>query len=132
MLLYANGNSVTYFNGYGVKYIPEEIKRFCRQQKHHNKYLQNTSIGFIDSMFKGKTLTNFTISFSPHHFKKTDEVILNYFLKQDINIGGSHLYNTKKIFDQLDYPLQLRLSRIKQIEDIFSAEISETEKISTG
>ena len=77
MLLYANGNSVTYFNSYSVKYIPEEIKRFCRQQKHHNKYLQNTSIGFIDSMFKGKTLTNFTISFSPHHFKKTDEIILN-------------------------------------------------------
>ena len=36
-------------------------------------------IGFIDFMFVGESLINFTSSFSPHDFKKNDEVILNYF-----------------------------------------------------
>ena len=37
-------------------------------------------IGFIDFMFKGKGLTDFTNLFSPKKFKKNDKVILNYFL----------------------------------------------------
>ena len=28
MAFYANGNSVTYFDSFGVEYIPKEIKRF--------------------------------------------------------------------------------------------------------
>ena len=31
-------------------------------------------IGFIDFMFAGKTLTDFTIRFSPNHFKKNDGI----------------------------------------------------------
>ena len=37
-------------------------------------------IGFIDFMFKGKTLTEFTNIFSPIYFKKNDDVILKYFM----------------------------------------------------
>ena len=36
-------------------------------------------IGFIDFMFKGKTLTEFTNLFSPNNFKKNDNIILSYF-----------------------------------------------------
>ena len=36
-------------------------------------------IGFIDFMFAGKTLIDFTSMFSPYDFKKNDEVILAYF-----------------------------------------------------
>ena len=39
--LYANGNSVTYFDSFGLEHIPEETKSYCQQQ-YHNKYLQNT------------------------------------------------------------------------------------------
>ena len=37
-------------------------------------------IGFIDSMFKGKTLTEYTNLFSPNNFKKTDDMTLKYFI----------------------------------------------------
>ena len=36
--------------------------------------------GFINYMFKGKILTDFTNLFSPNNFKKNDDIILNYYL----------------------------------------------------
>ena len=36
-------------------------------------------IGFIDFMFKDKTLTDFTNLFLSNDFKKIDDIILNYF-----------------------------------------------------
>ena len=37
-------------------------------------------IGFIDFMFKGKTLTEYTNLFSPNNFEKNDDIILKYFM----------------------------------------------------
>ena len=37
-------------------------------------------IGFINFMFKGKSLTDYTNTFSPNNFKKNDDIILNYFM----------------------------------------------------
>ena len=37
-------------------------------------------IGFIDFMFKGKSLTEYTNLFLPHDFKENDDTILNYFM----------------------------------------------------
>ena len=37
-------------------------------------------IGFINFMFKGNSLIDFTNLFSPKDFKKNDDIILNYFL----------------------------------------------------
>ena len=36
-------------------------------------------IGFIEFMFAGKTLTNFTSFLSPYDFEENDSIILNYF-----------------------------------------------------
>ena len=36
--------------------------------------------GFIDFMFKGNSLTDFTSLFSSNKLKKNDDIILNYFL----------------------------------------------------
>ena len=36
-------------------------------------------IGFLDFMFKGNSLTDFTNLFSPNNFKKNKDIILNYF-----------------------------------------------------
>ena len=36
-------------------------------------------IGFIDFMLAGKTLTHYTIFFSPYDFNKNDSIILSYF-----------------------------------------------------
>ena len=37
-------------------------------------------IGFINYMFMGKSLTDYTNIFSSNNFKKTDDIILKYFL----------------------------------------------------
>ena len=37
-------------------------------------------IGFIDYLFKSKSLTDFTTLLSPNNFKKNDDIIFNYFL----------------------------------------------------
>ena len=37
-------------------------------------------IGFIDFMFKGKSLTDFTNLFSSNVLKKYDNIIISYFL----------------------------------------------------
>ena len=38
-------------------------------------------IGFISFMIKGKALTEYTNLFFPDDFKKNDDIILNYFIK---------------------------------------------------
>ena len=37
-------------------------------------------IGFINFVFKGKSLTEYTNLFSRNDFKKSDDTILNYFM----------------------------------------------------
>ena len=37
-------------------------------------------IGFINFMFKGKSLTDYTNIFSQNNFKRNDDMILNYFM----------------------------------------------------
>ena len=39
-------------------------------------------IGFINYMFLGKKLTDYTNLFPPNNFKKNDDIILNYFLNK--------------------------------------------------
>ena len=42
-------------------------------------------IGFINYMFKGKSLTDYTDLLSPNNFKKNDDIILSYFLNKLLN-----------------------------------------------
>ena len=37
-------------------------------------------IGFVDFMLKGKSLLEYTKLFSPNEYKKSDKIILKYFL----------------------------------------------------
>ena len=37
-------------------------------------------IAFIDFMFKGKSLTDYTNLFPPNDFKKNDDTVLKYFM----------------------------------------------------
>ena len=41
-------------------------------------------IGFINFMFNGKRLTDYTNLFSPNDFSKNDNIILNYFGLYDV------------------------------------------------
>ena len=81
---FCNRNEIVYFDSFGVEHVPKEVKEFIRNKNikpnifrvHANIYL---CIAFIDFMLAGKKLTDFTNMFSPHNFKKNDDVILSYF-----------------------------------------------------
>ena len=85
-----NNNSVTYFDSFSVEHISKEIKAFInnkniianifRIQAYDSIMRGYFSIGFIDFMLAGKTLSEYTNLFSPNNFKKNDDVILNYFM----------------------------------------------------
>ena len=87
--LYVNSNYVTYFESFGVEHIPKEIKTFInnknikthifRIQAYDSVMCGYFCIGFIDFMFKGKTLTEYTNLFSAYDFKKNHNIILSYF-----------------------------------------------------
>ena len=83
-------NEITYFESFGVEHIPKEIKKFIgsknvivnifRIRAYDSIMCEYFCIGFINFMFKRKTLTEFTNLFSPYDFKKNDDIILNYFM----------------------------------------------------
>ena len=76
---YVNNKTVTYFDSFGVEYIPKEIKQFInnkniianifRIQGYDLVMCGYFCVGFNDFMLKGKNLTDFTNIFSPNNFK---------------------------------------------------------------
>ena len=87
--LFCNRNEIVYFDSFGVEHVPEEIKEFVgnknikanifRVQANDSVMCMYFCIGFIDFMFAGTKLTDFTDMFSPHDFEKNDNIILAYF-----------------------------------------------------
>ena len=83
-------NNVTYFDSFRVKHIPKEIKTFINNKNIKTNIFKIQAydpvmcgyfcIGFIDFMFKGKTLKEFINLFSPNNFEKNDDIILKYFM----------------------------------------------------
>ena len=92
IVLYVNKKTVTYFDSLGIEHIPKEVKKFIgnkniisniyRIQNYDSIMCGYFCIGFIDYMFKGKSLTDYTNLFSSNNFKKNDDIILNYFLNK--------------------------------------------------
>ena len=89
--LYVNNETATYYDSFGIEHIPKEIKKFIRNRniKSNIYRIQNYDsimcgyfcIGFIDYMFKAKSLTDYTNLFAPNNFKKNDDKILNFLNK---------------------------------------------------
>ena len=83
-------NNVTYFDSFGVKYTPKEIKKFIdkstvitnifRIQAYDSVMYGYFCIRFINSILAGKTLTDFINLLSPNNFKNNDDIILNCFI----------------------------------------------------
>ena len=85
------------FYSFGVEYIPKEIEKFVdrpsssasqnkniianifRIQANNSIMYGYFCIGFIDFMLADKKFTDYTSLFSPHDFKKNDDLILSYF-----------------------------------------------------
>ena len=82
--------TATYFDRFGYEHIPKEIKKFInnkniianifRIQAYDSVMCGYFCIGFINYMFMGKSLTDFTNIVLPSDFKKNDNTLLNYFL----------------------------------------------------
>ena len=87
--LYALNNDIIYFDSFGVEHVPIEIKRFIgnqnikanifRIQANNSMMCGYFYIRFIDFMFAGKTLIDYTSLFSFYDFKTSDNIILSYF-----------------------------------------------------
>ena len=68
--LYVNNKTATYFHSFGVEHIPKEIKIFInnknvianifRIQAYDSVMCGYFCVGFINFMFKGNSLTDFT------------------------------------------------------------------------
>ena len=81
--LYANNKTVTYFDSFGIEHISQEIRVFIadkdiiasiyRIQSYDSIVCGYFCIGFINYMFMGKSLTDYTNLFSPSNFKKNDD-----------------------------------------------------------
>ena len=90
-----DNNNVTFFDSLGVEHIPKEIRVLINNDDSNSNNNIETNIfriqaydsimcgyfciGFIDFMLADKKLTDYTNLFSPHNFKKNDNIILNYF-----------------------------------------------------
>ena len=76
--LYALNNDLTYFKSFGIEHIPKEMKRFIGNTKNMQASIFRIqtygsimcgyfSIGFIDFMLNGKSITEFTSLLSPNN-----------------------------------------------------------------
>ena len=78
--LYVNNRTATYFDSFGVEHIPREIMKFviCKKiitniyriQAYDSIICCYFCIGFINFMFNGKSLTDYTNLFLPNNLKK--------------------------------------------------------------
>ena len=83
-----DNNEVIYFDSFRVEHIPKEIKELVKNKniKTNNFIIQANGsvtcgyicIGFIDFLFKVKTLTEYTNS--PNNLEKNDDIIFKYFM----------------------------------------------------
>ena len=78
--LYVNNKTATYFGSFGVEHIPKEIMKFIgsnkniitniyRIQAYDSIMCGYFCIGFINIMFNGNSLTDYTSLFSPNDLK---------------------------------------------------------------
>ena len=74
--LYCRKNEIVYFNSFGVEHVPEEVEKFIRHKNIKTNIFRIQAknsimcgyfcIGFIDFMFAGKKLNDFTSLFSSY------------------------------------------------------------------
>ena len=85
--MYVDGDNVTYFYSFGVKYLSKEIKKLIgdkniyifRIQAYNSIMCGYFCIGSFNFMLKGKSLLDYTNIFSPNEYEKTDKIMLKDF-----------------------------------------------------
>ena len=92
--MYVKNNEISYFDSFGVEHVPKKIKKITghkniktnifRLQADNSIMCGYFCIGFIDFMFTGESLIDFTSLFSPYDFKKNDDIILNFVILNEL------------------------------------------------
>ena len=87
--MYIKGNKATYFDSFGIEHLPDELVRFLRGKDLDVNIFRVQSkqlvlcgyfcIKFLEHMFDGKTLIEYTRLFSPNDFEANDRVVLSLF-----------------------------------------------------
>ena len=87
---YVNGKNVTYFDSFGVEYIPKEIKKIigneniiikiCTIQAYDSIMSGYFGIWVINFMLKDKILLEYTNIFSPNEYRQNNKIIKKFFL----------------------------------------------------
>ena len=72
------------------------ITNIYRIQAYDSIMSRYFCIGFINFMFNGKSLTDYTNLFSSNDFNKNDNIILKYFGLSDCNRIGTHNHLIRK------------------------------------
>ena len=78
IVFYVKSNEFIYFDSFGIEHVPEEIERFVghkntkanifRIQADNSIICGYFCIRFIDFIFAGRSLIDFTSLFSPYYF----------------------------------------------------------------
>ena len=86
--LNVTAKNVTYFDSFGIKYIPKEIKKFIRYKNiitnvyrikaYDSIMCRYFGIGFFNFILKSESLLEYTNLFSPNEYKKHDNVFNKY------------------------------------------------------
>ena len=89
--LFVKPKYTVYFDSFGVEHIPKEINKFIgnkdikanifRLQAYDSIMCGYFCIEFINCMFKGKALLEYTNLFSPNDFRKNDQIVKSIFKK---------------------------------------------------
>ena len=84
-----NAENITYFDRFGVELIRKEIRKVIgnenvrtniyKIQSHDSIMCKYFCIEFIDFMLEGKSLLEYTNSFSSNDYEKNNKRIPNYF-----------------------------------------------------
>ena len=84
-----NAENITYIDRFGVEFIRKEIRKVIgnknvrtniyKIQSHDSIMCKYFCIEFIDFMLEGKSLLEYTNSFSSNDYEKNNKRIPNYF-----------------------------------------------------
>ena len=87
--IHIKGPKATYFDSFGIEHIPNEVLRFLNKKDIDSNIFRVQSkksvlcgyfcIKFLEYMFSGKTLTEYTNLFSPTDFNENDKTVLKLF-----------------------------------------------------
>ena len=73
--LYVSNKTIMYFDSFGVEHIPKKIMKFISNKNIITNIFRIMCgyfcIGYINFMFNGNSLTDYTSLFSPNDLKKT-------------------------------------------------------------